>query len=182
MDSVNSNAYIGKGLINQTLRNYKIALDNFNKALSINKTYEGFLNRAVLKMELQDLEEAWADLEEAEKINPMRIETYINKGIIQMNSGSPENAIIEFNKVLEKEKNYQAYLYRAVAKMNLSDYKGALGDLNTSVQLKPSASAYYYRGISNIHLGNKTMGCSDLKLAKSLGNKNAIMEIRRYCK
>ena len=38
------------------------------------------------------------------------------------------------------------------------------------------------RGLSKVYLGKKDDGCSDFKYAYSLGDSNAVMLVKKYCK
>ena len=182
-DPQNSKAYIGKGQVKQAMNNMSGALSDFNTALSYNKSYEGFLNRAVLKIELKDFGGARADLDHASQLDSLSAELYINKGVVELNSGDPTRSLKEFNKAVTLNSgSFLVYLYRAIAKNSLMDYQGAIQDLDESIQLQPNAEAYYYRGMAYHHMGNKIKACEDLHESASMGNTVALTEIRTNCK
>jgi len=182
IDPQNHKAHIGMGQVKQAMNDMQGALVEFNKALSLAESYEGYLNRAVLKIELKDFTGAQEDLEKASLKDSLSAEVYINKGVIGLNTGDPLNALIEFSKAVDRSPDsYLVYLYRAIAKNSLSDYQGAIADLDVSVLMHPSADAFYYRGIAQRQLKQKAKGCADLNQSALMGNTAAEGEIKRGC-
>jgi tetratricopeptide (TPR) repeat protein len=180
IDPQNSKAYIGKGQIKQAMNDIQGALNDFNTALSFGKSYEGYLNRAVLKIERKDFFGALADLDKASHIDSISAELYINRGVVYLNSGDVTQALKEFNKAVEMDNiNFLVYLYRAIAENSLTDYQGAISDLDVSIQLHPSAEAYYYRGMAYKQLGRASKAYGDFKQSASMGNAAAKAEMKQ---
>jgi len=183
IDPQNSKAYLGRARIKQVMHDLDAALSDFNTSLSLRPSFDGYLNRAVLKMSLKNFEGARADLDVACQMEPSRPEVCLNKGIIELNTGNTTGALEEFNKALEIDaNNFQAYLCRAIVKIRLEDFPGAIADLDRSIQLHPSGGAFYHRGIAKIRLGHKEEGRADLKQSASLGNADALAEIKEISK
>ncbi len=183
IDPQNSNAYMGKGQIKQATNDMQGAMSEYNTALSFAQTYKGYINRAVLKIALKDYEGARTDLDYAAKIDSLKSEVYINRGLIDLNYGNPSSALQKFNKAVKVNANdFRSYLYRGYTRISLADYHGAITDLDVSIRLYSNADAYYYRGIAYIKMGRKTLGCADLKKSALMGNVVAAEEVRNSCK
>ncbi len=81
---------------------------------------------------------------------------YNVRGTSKAQFGDFKNAIIDFNKALQVNKNdAQAYANRGKAKDELGDLKGALVDLSKAIELKPEEHDYY------IHRGNTKVKMRD---------------------
>jgi tetratricopeptide (TPR) repeat protein len=74
----------------------------------------------------------------------------LEHGIVLVNTGQPEAAIIELTKTIEIDPgNAEAYFYRGNAYADKGDNKKAISDYTKSIELDPvSTNAYYNRGIS----------------------------------
>jgi tetratricopeptide (TPR) repeat protein len=164
-------ANIGMGLLKMDLKDYDGAIEHFNQALNRKKIYELYVNIAVIKILLNDYENAKKYLDTANILNPLGPEVFINRGIIDINLKNYYNAIEEFNKATKLNKYHnEPYLYRGVAYIDLEKYQEAIEELNNSIQLKPIALAYYYRAVAYIKTNNKDKGCEDFQIALSKGN------------
>ncbi len=82
---------------------------------------------------------------------------YNVRGTSKAQFGDFKNAIVDFNKALQVNKNdAQAYANRGKAKDELGDLKGALADLSKAIELAPEKHGYY------IHRGNTKVKMRDL--------------------
>jgi tetratricopeptide (TPR) repeat protein len=183
VDPNNSKAYIGIGQVKQALHENEVAMDYFNKSLLLSPSYEGYLTRAVLRIEVKDYDGARADLNKAYQFDSLSVELYINKGVVELNSGNAIHSLKEFdNAVKLNPGNYVVYLYRAIAKNEAKDYVGAIADLTVSIQLHPSAEAYYYRSVAHQQLKHTLQAHEDLKQSAIMGNTVAQEDIKRNYK
>ena len=63
------------------------------------------------------------------------------------------------------------------------DYKGSIADYTKAIEINPwHANAYYGRGTAKLILDHLGSGCSDLRMALELGNKDAKELINEYCR
>lgn len=88
------------------------------------------------------------------------------------------NAFIEKN-----PDNSAAYIERGSFKYSkLNDFKGAIEDFNKAISLNPKNSkAFYNRAYSKYYLDDLDGACSDWIKSESLGNKNALNSVIKYC-
>ncbi len=183
LDPQNHRAILGTGLLKQAMNDLPGAMSDFDAALSIEHSYDGYLDRAVLKMALKDFEGARRDLSLASQIDPLKPEAYINFGVIEMNTGNAMRAVKEFNNAIDvKADDFRAYLCRGFAEINLAAYKEAVADLDKSIHIHTNAEAFYYRGLAKIQLGYKAEACEDFHQSESMGFAIAHTEILKNCK
>ena len=83
--------------------NYEIALQYFNKALSISPSLVGVIyNRGNLYSTLQHSDKAIADYDLAIKLEPQYYEAYIHRGIVYLEQKQDAHAAIaDFTKAIE---------------------------------------------------------------------------------
>jgi tetratricopeptide (TPR) repeat protein len=132
----NDAAYIGLGRIKLISGDQDGALLDFNKALSINKSYEGYINRSVIKINIKDFAGAMADADSAWQINPYKAAAIINKGYISFLTGNYTDALDKYNQAIQLDpQNSKLYFARARIKQALNDFTGACFDLNQAAQM-----------------------------------------------
>ena len=94
-----------------------------------------------------------------------------------------KGAIEEYNIVLGIVPSIQGYLNRADCKAKLEDYLGAIQDYNRAIrQNRKCIKGYVGRGLAKNSLADKKGACLDWAKAVSLGNEDAKVLIRTYCK
>ena len=80
--------YNKKGLYEKdVLKNYKVAIDNFSKAIELNidkRNYEFYVNRGSAKMEINDYTGAIQDFNAAIEINPGNVIAFCKRGIAKI--------------------------------------------------------------------------------------------------
>lgn len=182
-DPANYKPYIGRGKAKHALNNFHGAMDDFNISLAVFKSFEGYLNRAVLKISMKDFDEARNDLSNAYFLQPNSSDVFINMGIIEIEQNDYIKAIEELNKAVGiNSNNYKAYLYLGIAKFKLKEFNLAIEYLDECIQLRPDKLAYYYRGLAHIEIKNNANGCNDLEQSFSMGYNEAGDEIKNNCK
>lgn len=86
-------AYNYRGLSYLMLKNYDLALKDFDKAIELNpKNHSAYSNRGELNRRLGDIEAAWKDFEQSIEINPKRGAPYYGMGRIEHDNGHSEKA------------------------------------------------------------------------------------------
>jgi len=104
-----------------------------------------------------------------------------NRGVAYMNKGDNGNAVKDFTKVIELQRNnLSAYNNRAYIFKNTGKFDEAIKDYSEVIKLKPDFSiAYYGRGYSYQQKGDKDKALADYKRAASLGYSEASKSIEQ---
>lgn len=117
-------AFKKRGFVRNRLGNYNGAIQDFNNAILLDSNDgDSFYGRGFAKLALQNYPEAINDFAKAVKLNPNDLDAYHQRGYAYSLWGKStgtqmlfENAIWNFNKVLDKNPNYtEARLYRGMA-------------------------------------------------------------------
>ncbi len=83
----------------------------------------------------------------------MKIKEYFDSGYDKLKSERYSEAIVDFDKVIELDKNYErAYVHRAACKYRLKEYKGALKDFEIAMTLNPNDPMTYLNAGVTIYL------------------------------
>lgn len=133
-------AYNERGAAYVRIGNYEKALDDFNRAISLNPDYHiAYYNRGQVYKILGNYELAIANYEKAAEISPKYFEAFNNLGTTYAAKGDTAKAILFFNKAIEINPYFaQAYYNRATA--YLSEGNGALAqsDYAKARQINPA--------------------------------------------
>ena len=120
--------------------------------------------------------------------NPKTAQEFIIRGQARRQINDFRDAIRDFNKALEFDKNtlkqqLEAFFGRAMCKKNLEDFSGAINDLNSIIFLdKNNAQAYFERGLIRAEGKDLSGACLEFQKAKQLGFLENIDEmIKKYC-
>ncbi len=115
-------------------------------------------------------------LQEEQNLKRQEYAKYEETGRINLEKKNYNEAIADFNKVLEIDPNNKiAYFNRARAKSGLGDSKGSIEDNNKVIELDPSYSmAYNNRGWDNFLLKNYIEALKDFNNAIELEPRNAV--------
>jgi tetratricopeptide (TPR) repeat protein len=180
IDPKNSAGYIGMGHIKYASNDLQGALNYLNIALNLAKTYEGYITRAVVKIDMKDYAGALADSDSAYQLNPYRTGTLINKGFIFLQMGNYQDALDTYNHALRLDSlNSKAYKGRALAKKAMQDMDGALNDLNISLALNESYDCLMERALVKMAVNDFDGARSDLYLALQMNPNSFEVYINR---
>ncbi len=120
--------------------------------------------------------------------NPKTAQEFIIRGTARRQINDFRDAIRDFNKALEFDKNtlnqqLEAFFGRATCKKKLEDFSGAINDLNSIIFLdKNNAQAYFERGLIRAEGKDLSGACLEFQKAKQLGFLENIDEmIKKYC-
>ena len=121
--------------------------------------------------------------------NPKTAQEFIIRGQARRQISDFRDAIRDFNKALDFDKNtvsqqLEAFFGRALCKKNLEDFSGAINDLNNVIFLdKNNAQAYFERGLIRAEGKDLSGACLEFQKAKQLGFLENIDEIiKKNCK
>jgi len=179
-------AYLFRASILYKLSDYTSAINDYSKAITLNKGNNKILlsaiyGRGLTEARLNDDKSALTDLDSAIALSPSYTEAYTNRGIVKAKLSMYNEAISDLDVATKLDpKDPKPYFNRAGAYAALGNFKMALKELGNAIRVKPDyAQAYYMRGKIMLTTGND--GCSDLKKANELGYTLAKKEIDSYC-
>ena len=144
----NSNAYsqiINRGMAKNALRDYKGAIEDFNKAIENSpRNVKAYFSRGLTKSTLGDFHGAIEDYNKALEYNPNFGLAFNNRGLAKSNLGDKKGALEDFNKAIETSPKFSdAFYNRGALKSALGDKTGALNDYNTAIEYNPQNSLIF---------------------------------------
>ncbi len=172
IEPTNGGAYIGLGLVKKALKDTTDAVKAFNRAIVLGQKYDGYLNRACVKIDAKEFSGALADLDSAEHFNATRPELYENKGLIFYKTGQYQQAFQNYDRAIQINPNSgNAYFGRGQARQAINDVEGAMKDFTLSLNLLPSYDCFLNRALLRYTGNDYTGALSDLDNASFLNPK-----------
>jgi tetratricopeptide (TPR) repeat protein/S1-C subfamily serine protease len=168
--------YVNRGILYRRQQKYKLALDDYNKAIELNPNFAmAYNNRGLLYSDQQKYDLALSDYDKAIEINPNYANAYSNRGGLYYNQQKYELAISDINKAIELNPNYaEAYYNRGILYKNLQKYDLALSDYSKAIDINPNdADAYYNRGLLYKNLQKYDLALSDYSKAIDINPNDA---------
>lgn len=154
--ALKAEAYANIGTIYNQSSNWKEALSNCNKALSIDTiNINAYECRANANLALGNKQDALQDFNQVIILDPRNIHAYVGRGTIYKAIGNYQQAIKDFDAAILIAPN---------------------GSVNADIML-----AYASRGISKLKLGEESAGCQDLTKAWQLGYLKAYEFVQKFC-
>ncbi|MFC1826947.1 M48 family metalloprotease [Thermodesulfobacteriota bacterium] len=102
-----------------------------------------------------DNKKAFTFAQEAIRVEPLEGHFYALRGDIHLKEGRYNNALLDYNKSIDLNKNYfYYYLQRGLTKKELNRRKEAYADLQASTKLLPTATAYNSMGELQMSAGS----------------------------
>ena len=169
--NMNAEAYFKTGVSKQKLKDYKGALEDYNKAIQLNPNdFNAYSNRGADKFELKDYKGAIEDYTMAIQLNLNKAdnsEFYFNRGAAKASLKDYEDSITDFTKATQlNSDNSRAYLNRGLSKAELKDYKGSIKDFSKAIKSNPNYfAAYCNRGLSEAELKDYNKAIKDYNKA-----------------
>lgn len=156
-------------------RDYKGALEDFDKLISVAPHYEAYNNRGSVNYRLQNYENAAHDYMQAIKLNPHVQEAYLGLGIVHTKLENYREAVEYYSKAIHLNPQHPiAYTNRGFIRFRDEDLEGALSDFDQAIKLNPYNSlAISNRGSVYFKLGNVHQAYADWQKAKDLGLEEA---------
>jgi len=175
--------YQNRGHIQARLKNYKAAMADLDKAVSIYSNDETFVFRGDVKLAIKDYAGAADDFHNATYINPRNAKAYAHSSIAKNKLGDEQGSTEDFDNALKSGDGAYVYTDLAELKLSLNDAAGALGDCITAITLNSKyAGAYLQMGLTKMALNQKPEACTDFNKAVELGLKKASIIASRYCR
>lgn len=162
----------------------KQALSAYNKAISLNPEFaKAYNNRGVVKMRLDQFEDAIKDYNEAIRLKQDFLHAvYQNRGNAKGTLKQYELAIEDFNEAISIKSDYaEPYTSRAQAKLALDQYESAFADCEEAIRLKPDLPyAYTSRGRVRLATDDIEGAKADFQTALELAKQQDNEEVKAY--
>ena len=172
IDPGNFKALTSIGLIHYSNKNYKEAINFYNKSISVNNDYaDAYCNRAIVYSILKNYDNAEKDYKKAIELNPSDPQNFLNRAIIYTDQRQFEKALKDYNQAIFIKRDYsKAYYNRAYMYLLNNKFQDAISDLNTSIQIDPNFGlSYYYRSMAYFELLQYELALTDALKAKTMG-------------
>ncbi|MCM1349126.1 MAG: tetratricopeptide repeat protein [Firmicutes bacterium] len=158
--------YLGRAKMRLEKKDTVSALEDINKALSINKNaVNGYLMRADISIHRnQDYTQALADMDEAIKLQPRVAGYFINRAFIRYRLDDYFGAMSDYDYALQLDPaNFVAVYNRALLRMEVHDYNKAIDDLTQVLALRPQEyRALYNRAMLYREIGDMKNALTDI--------------------
>ena len=169
-------AYSGRGLANELLGNYKLAIDDFSKAIKLDSSFvKAYTGRSVSYSMMGNYQNAMKDANRVVELDLDNYQSYYLRSLVCMEIGDYQNALKDCTKAIELNPQHcESYSSRGLVYSNLGNYELALRDMNKAIEINPGDAAdYFSRGIIFEKMGNYSKAIADIKVAARLGHKEA---------
>jgi 1-deoxy-D-xylulose-5-phosphate reductoisomerase len=126
-----------------------------------------FHNGGIEKTQQNDYTGAIEEFNQALRINPNSVDTYIARGVARLKRGDTHGAIADYNQAIQLDpNNSKAYYNRGNAHRKLGNNHRAIADYNQAIKIDPNyAAAYHNRGRAKHELSNRQEAIEDLEKA-----------------
>jgi tetratricopeptide (TPR) repeat protein len=197
IDSNYALAWNNMGAVQLFKKEYGEAIQNLNRAISLNPNFlYSYGARGQAKFDTGDFQGALADYDQFILRFQENAGIYFMRGKTKYNLKDYKSAIEDFTKAIEIDMSAESlnlhlyYNQRAIAKGQDGQFDSAIEDYKKAIGIVPGyALAYYNLGNLEYYVGEKTKdatkkteGCAHLKRASELGNRQASIDIDRFCK
>ena len=174
LDNTNLVAYRNRGFIYKKFSQYKEALEDYSKAISLTHKPELYAElyaaRAEIYLDLKDYDMAKADCDQAINYNSKNMYAYNNRGFVYLFLREYNKAIEDFKMALSFDIAYKnPHCHLGVAYSKINDYNTAFEHVNTAIRLAPTyGRAFFNRGKIWELLNEHDKAGEDLDKAKEL--------------
>jgi tetratricopeptide (TPR) repeat protein len=141
--------YANRGILRLQSKDIGGALDDLNKAVTINpRVAEIYNGRAIARLQNGDLDGSLADYEKVIELKPSMPSAFLGRGYFRYQKKDFDGAISDFSKAIELYPGYaDAHVDRGFVRGLKGDMAGALAEIRKGVELNP-------RSISDDERGN----------------------------
>ena len=132
-----------------------------------------YINRALVKYNLDELNSAVQDYDLALELDPNSMVGYYNRGLLRAQVGDRNRAIEDFSAVIAREPDNTFAIYnRAILRDEVGDLEGAIEDYTLVYEQHPNYfPVLYARSEAWRKLGKNTKSDEDYKLAFAVQNR-----------
>lgn len=169
-------AYVSRGLAYKDLRNYQLALEDFNKVTQLYPDFsQPYFNRGLVYYEAGRYDDALKECNKAVELHSAYAEAYNCRGSAYVKLGRAQQAIMDYDMAIDLDPlNPRYYNNRAAALQILGNYPLAINDYNKAIEIQPRyESAYNNRGHAYKDVGNFQMAIKDFGKIIDLNPGNA---------
>jgi len=140
-DPKNSAAYLYRGIAYYSGGRYDEAIVDFDEALNLSKSCEGYYDRALCYEKKGDLEKAMEDYNAALRIEPNFVVAKYNRGLIYLKEGKYKQAIDDFDECLDfTPQMYDAMVGKGIAHAMMKKYLDAWHDFYNAGNINTEAN------------------------------------------
>ena len=169
--------YFYLGLVSE---DYKEKLKYYDKAIKANPEYsDAYINRGLVKNELQDYEGSIKDYDKAIELDPKCSLAYNNRGYTKHKQGNHEGALADYNKAIllnpklnialdnkakllsevclkdDKEFSEKYYLSLGIQEINKGNFLEGIKNMDESLKYNDKSDiTYFYKAIAYHNLNN----------------------------
>ena len=138
LDAREADYLVNRGLARENLGDSAAALQDFQKALTINPQHTLALhNLAILNRAKEKKEPAQDPLEQAIESDSSMLYPYLERARQRFEGGFYKGALVDYTKALELEdKDPEIWLSRGLVRERLKDFTGAFSDYTKAIDLK----------------------------------------------
>lgn len=182
-------AYLKRGMVYYSLKDYQKAIEDFNSSIKNNKKLiDAYFYRGKIYLESKDYKKAISDFSEVIKLDENDEYHKANGGIsyyyralIYFNTGDKQLALEDLKKAFSfDKKNYEYYLLRGKIYEEFNELDIALDDYSTCISLKPdNLEAYIRRAKIYLNKNNTSDALKDLSEAIKIDNQNVDVYLLR---
>lgn len=139
------NLYNSRGNIWRHLKNYRMAIEDFNQAIELNDNWPAYYNnRGLCRKALKEFDEAIVDFGIALEHDSNYALAYNNRGATWIAKEEFEKAVQDYSEAIRIDPKYvYAHYGRANSYWSLHQYENALNDTETSLRLNNSTFHSY---------------------------------------
>ena len=140
--------YANRSMIRLQNKDIDGALDDLNKAISINpKVAQIYNGRAIARLQKGDLDGALADYEKAIELKPSLPSAFMGRGYFRYQKRDFDSALADFSKAIELKPDYaDAYVDRGLVRGLRGEIPDAIADIKKGAELNPQSVSDSDRG------------------------------------
>lgn len=172
-----ADAYYKRGYTALELNQYKLALDDLNKAISMEKKADYYYIRGRTSMKMNDELVAISDFNESIRLDPNDYKAYNKLGVIYINMRKDKPALQNLEKAISLNlTDYSSHYNRGLILYKQKNFQEAKKSFSSSIEYCPDQSyfpaIYESRARCCLDLGEFYPAISDLKKVISAAPKN----------
>lgn len=148
--------------------NFELAVNYLEASLSYDENfYDALMLRAKAKVELDKIDDALLDFQQASVLEPSMGEPYFYLAYLNFQGDTSAFILDNLNKAINNGfKEQQVYYNRGLYKLIAGNYSGAIDDYTAAIELKKdNALAYHDRGTAKRKLGDMQGALYDYRMA-----------------